>query len=125
LVVNDYDLPQKFFSGRFGDIAPNNVPVNYYGAESYITDIDVNYNDPAYSGAHPTAWLPDSAMNVTTDSSIAAAPFTFGRMSQLFHLPAGGASNSFGGVQYTPFYPNGLGVDSYLDPDQDNINSDY
>lgn len=53
LVVNDHDLPQKFFEGRFGTITSSgksaNVPTKLWGAESYLTDIETCFNDQTYT----------------------------------------------------------------------------
>lgn len=44
LFVSDYTLGQKFFQGRFGiNFALDNVFFTYWGAESWLTDIDINY----------------------------------------------------------------------------------
>ena len=44
LFVSDYTLGQKFFQGRFGiNFKLDNVFFTYWGAESWLTDIDVNY----------------------------------------------------------------------------------
>jgi hypothetical protein len=72
LIVNDYSLPQKFFDGKFGTGGVSNAPgANYYGSESYITDIDDSYLDTNYWNATtavdsplttspPPASLPDA-----------------------------------------------------------------
>jgi hypothetical protein len=44
LFVSDYTLGQKFFQGRFGiNFALDNVFFTYWGAESWLTGIDINY----------------------------------------------------------------------------------
>ncbi len=44
LFVSDYTLGQKFFQGRFGTaFALDNVFFTYWGTESWLTDIDINY----------------------------------------------------------------------------------
>lgn len=48
LIVNDYALPQKFFTGRFGS-GIKNYPPMVFGAESYLTDIETTFNDQTYT----------------------------------------------------------------------------
>lgn len=44
LFVSDYTLGQKFFQGRFDiNFALDNVFFTYWGTESWLTDIDINY----------------------------------------------------------------------------------
>lgn len=44
LFVSDYTLGQKFFQGRFGiNFALDNVFFTFWGAESWLTDIDIDY----------------------------------------------------------------------------------
>jgi len=44
LFVSDYTLGQKFFQGRFGiNFALDNVFFTYWGAESWLTGIDIDY----------------------------------------------------------------------------------
>jgi len=63
LVVNDYSLPQKFFNGKFGEQGVSNAEAaNYFGSESYITDVDDSYLDPEYGGQMPPASLPNAVL---------------------------------------------------------------
>lgn len=95
LVVNDYALPQKFYlSQRFGLFSPQNIPVDYYGAESYITDIDIN---PADALTSPSV-LPNVAILSSYVSDIT-------KYGPIVH------PSPF----YAPAYGNGLGVNSYTD----------
>lgn len=44
LFVSDYTLGQKFFQGRFGvNFALDNVFFTYWGTESWLTGMDINY----------------------------------------------------------------------------------
>ncbi len=98
LLVNDYMLPQKFFNhGRFGSFGPVNKPINYFGAESYLTDIDVNYldNNGALAALPSVGW--DTA---------GTAP----QLNTLMHRRETGS--------YAPYYANTLGVNSYFDGEQ-------
>lgn len=50
LIVNDHALPQKYFTGAFGNTnRTSNYPATVYGAESYFTDIDTSFNDTTYT----------------------------------------------------------------------------
>jgi hypothetical protein len=105
LVVNDYALPQRFFSR-----AGANGPGNEFGTESYWTDINNNviawetyfYQTPsvqltqAEAGLAPTVVLPLIGTN-----SAARAKLSYGS--------ADTADNTF------PPYQNSLGVNSYWD----------
>jgi hypothetical protein len=110
LLVNDYMLPQKFFSGRFGTLSPSNIPENYFGAESYLTDVDVSYADEGGQ----LACAPDCAF----DTNGFSGNQTTAMMSQFYHRPDGTPTDTFGGDTYAPFYPNTLGVNSYHDSEQ-------
>jgi len=58
LFVSDYTLGQKFFQGRFGvNFALDNVFFTYWGTESWLTGMDINYlpwTGEAYSSPDDT-----------------------------------------------------------------------
>ncbi|HEY3328940.1 MAG TPA: carboxypeptidase-like regulatory domain-containing protein [Capsulimonadaceae bacterium] len=132
LIVNDHALPQKFFTGRFGGASSNNVPQKYYGAESYVTDIALSYNDAPYfsnntQNSYPPAMLPDSGYSTVESDVLSdyATPLIDG--TNEFTGPFGLTystiiqQNHFGfftaaGFNY-PAYENGLGIGSYIEPE--------
>ena len=95
LVVNDYALPQKFFESKF---AGSNLPTTFYGAESYITEMDANENDKTPgSGKLPQLGIEENFGN--------------GTLSNLLPIESPVLTNN-------PAYQNGLGYDSYIDDEQ-------
>jgi hypothetical protein len=99
LVVNDYALPQKFFDNKFaGYVSGNNVPSTWYGAESYVTEIDANSSDTTAPSRLPTY----------------AEEVNFNTGAATNYLPI---QTSAEGYNY-PAYANGLGYDSYIDDEQ-------
>ena len=102
LLVNDYMLPQKFLTQSLSN---RNAPVALYGSESYLTDVDVNPQD--FGNSQQMASLPDTGF--TTDPNPPLPSLT---LSLIYHRP------SEDGFSNAPFYPNGLGVNSYTDGQQ-------
>jgi hypothetical protein len=142
LVVNDYALPQKFFS-REGDTASVssgrggiNFPFSVWGTESYWTDISNDIADwqTFYSQlpedqdqvAAPTVVLPSIALSVKLSNGTTTQE---AKMLYAFDPGTGGdpettelkVPNSQGQNQFVivdqnfPAYANGLGVSSYYD----------
>jgi hypothetical protein len=119
LMVNDYMLPQKFFGAGFAVDNPVNIPPNFYGAESYLTDIDTSYDDNAggqnaQGGVGQLASLPQAAW---TDLETGTSITEF--MTLLYHQ----ASDDDDG--YAPYYPNTLGPNSYTDYRQNGVTTPY
>jgi hypothetical protein len=127
LVVNDYALPQKFFS-RFGSVngTLNNVPINFYGAESYVTDMDVNMQDLA--NGQSEAVLPHVAVEENTGTTPWVESFIeqFSDLTEALGEPGGRTVQQVSGqpLAYAPQpgYANGLGVNSYGDGDMNQAN---
>lgn len=141
LLVDDYGLPQKFDSSRFEFNAANNtLPGTFYGAESYITDFDVNWND-VLGGTTETA-LPQYGFTPNQTFPAASGTPPPALLAPLYHdsdMPSDGSTlihneypwnqatvygSSFPGHpnsnvdNYDPGYANALGVNSYSDYQQ-------
>ena len=103
LVVSDYALGQKFAATTFGGQRGllNLVP-KLYGAESYVTDVDVNI-------------LPNAVYRhqVLTGANV-NAPSTEVLNLNGYYTPAGDDLGTTTGSYFLPFL-NGLGVGSYDD----------
>lgn len=139
LVVDDYALPQKFFSARFELAnAANNVPITFFGAESYITDLDDSYSNDVLSH-NAEAALPDyafSSQSVLTGAVGNPPPPAI--LEPIYHasnlLPNWGQTSETTGAwpwnqastggpgksgnypqSYLDGYANALGVNSYAD----------
>ena len=103
LVVSDYALGQKFafstFGGQFG---ASNLPPKQFGAESYVTDVDVNI-------------LPNAAFMNYIEPGVGVSP-----VIQRFNIYNSGQPglqpDQTTGVPSDTQILNGLGVDSYYDP---------
>ncbi len=109
LLVNDYMLPQKFLTQS---IADPNVPVALYGSESYLTDVDVNPQD--FGNAQQLASLPDAGF--TNDPNTMMPSLT---LSLIYHRIS--ESPVLAPISNAPNYPNGLGVNSYSDGQQNQV----
>jgi hypothetical protein len=116
LVVNDYCLPQKFFS-RGGN---ENSPLHVFGTESYWTDINTDVNDWVnyYEGmssltAAPTVVAPLIAQESSLLGLVERAKIAFGFSTEDYANTTLINAQSY---NYNfPTYENGLGVNSYVD----------
>jgi hypothetical protein len=125
LVVNDYALPQKFFNNN---IASNGPGAEYFGTESYWTDINNNIAgwqsffglpistmNAANAAAAPTVVLPLIAEERQTVSNVQTvvqrAKIIWGASPLNAFIPNSSNKNA----SYFPYYTNGLGVNSYFD----------
>lgn len=152
LVVSDHTLPQKFFTDRFGTITSSgalaNVPEKVYGAESYVTDIDTNFDDTTYTSLpfldsagnayvdsyndiitlRPPASLPDYGVTVAAHADYAVNNPIISPLIDSTNGNAGFAG-TYNGVMadetFAPAYANGLGVNSYVDVQDEYLNQFY
>jgi hypothetical protein len=132
LLVADHVLPQKFAGELAGGQSSNDWFARLCGSESYLTDIDVDYNDatsystnratlPSALVSSPPASLPQwgvaLANNWSYGDGFTTSPYVSVLGEESTKLINGETSTFPGSNTYGGGYSNGLGVNSYVDGD--------
>ena len=143
LVVSDYALGQKFgFSTFGGQVGASNLPPKLFGAESYVTDVDVNVLPNAALFNYSEAGATDAAGNpavfptaTPANPNVYSSPI-YPIVQRLNIYDSGQPGINNGGTTFTgnnnySAILNGLGVASYYDflvgqqDDKDPVQNQY